>query len=162
MTAAWAALTIAAVAAGIVLVVALMLGTCGSSSAIDREPLTIIAANGTSAHLEIEIADTAEERQTGLMGRTELPLDTGMLFVLEPPARGFWMMGTRLELTVAFIAECGEILAFADLDPLSEEIKNISQPYSYGLEVDRGWFQRNGIATGDIVSLPRDIRPDNC
>lgn len=162
MAATWAVLTIAAIAAGLVLGVALLLGTCGSSSAIDREPLTIIAANGTTAHLEVEIADTAEERQTGLMGRAELPLDTGVLFVFEPPPRGFWMKDTRLELTAAFIAECGEILAFADLDPLSEEIKNISQPYSYGLEVDRGWFERNGIAIGDIVRLPRDIRPATC
>jgi uncharacterized membrane protein (UPF0127 family) len=162
MASAWAALTISAIVAGLVLALALLLGTCGSSEAIDREPLTIVAANGTTAHLEVEIADTAEERQAGLMGRTELPLDTGMLFVFEPPPRGFWMKDTRLELTVAFIAACGEILAFADLEPLSEEVKNISQPYSYGLEVDRGWFERNGIAVGDIVRLPKDIRPDGC
>jgi hypothetical protein len=72
------------------------------------------------------------------------------------------MKDTRVSLTAAFIARCGEILAFADLDPLSEEIKNIGEPYSYGLEVDRGWFARNGIAAGDIVRLPRDIRPGDC
>jgi uncharacterized membrane protein (UPF0127 family) len=162
MASAWAALTIAAIAAGLVLALALVLGTCGSSEAIDREPLTIVASNGTTAHLEVEIADTAEERQTGLMGRTDLPLDTGMLFVFEEQPRGFWMKDTRLELTVAFIDDCGEILAFADLEPLSEEIKNISQPYRYGLEVDRGWFERNGIAVGDILRLPKDIRPEGC
>jgi hypothetical protein len=85
-----------------------------------------------------------------------------MLFVFEQPGRGFYMKDTRLALTAAFIAECGEILALVDLEPLSEEIKNISQPYAYGLEVDQGWFERNGIAVGDIVSLPRDIRPENC
>ncbi|HWC30181.1 MAG TPA: DUF192 domain-containing protein [Dehalococcoidia bacterium] len=162
MAAIWAALTVAAAAAGLVLVTALLIGTCGSSTSIDREPLTIIAANGTTARLEVEIADTADERATGLMGRTDLPPDTGMLFVFEQPGRGFYMKDTRLALTAAFIAECGEILALVDLEPLSEEIKNISQPYAYGLEVDQGWFERNGIAVGDIVSLPRDIRPENC
>jgi hypothetical protein len=162
MAATWAALTIAAIAAGLIVGVALLLGTCGSSTAIDREPLTIIAANGTTAHLEVEIADTAAERETGLMGRTELAPDTGMFFVFEPPARGFWMKDTRIALTAAFIDRCGEIVGFADLDPLSEEIKNVSQPYSYGLEVDRGWFARNGIAVGDIVRLPDNINPQGC
>ena len=162
MAATWAVLTVALAFALTILAVALVLGTCGTSSAIDREPLTIVTANGSTARLEVEIADTAEERQQGLMDRTDLPLDTGMLFVFEPPPRGFWMKDTRLELSVAFIAECGEILAFADLEPLSEEIKNISQPYAYGLEVDQGWFERNGISVGDIVSLPRDVRPDHC
>jgi uncharacterized membrane protein (UPF0127 family) len=162
MAATWAVFTVLAVFAAIIVATALLLGTCGSSDGIEREPLTIIAANGTTARLEVEIADTAEERQQGLMGRTELPLDAGMLFVFEQPGRGFWMKDTRLALSAAFIAECGEILALVDLEPFSEEIKNISQPYAYGLEVDQGWFQRNGIAPGDLVRLPNDIRPDHC
>jgi uncharacterized membrane protein (UPF0127 family) len=162
MSASWAALAVASVIAGLVLAVALVLGTCGSSSDIDREPLTIVAANGTTAHLDVEIADTPEERQTGLMGRTELPPDTGMLFVFDQTPGGFWMKDTRVALTAAFIGECGEILAFADMEPLSEEIHNISQPYRFGLEVERGWFARNGIAAGDHVSLPREIRPAGC
>jgi len=162
MRASWAALILAAITAGLILALALLLGTCGPSEDIAREPLTIVAANGTTARLQVEIADSAEERQTGLMGRTELAPDTGMLFVIEPPGRGFWMKDTRLPLTVAFIAECGRILAFADLQPLSEEIKNTSLDYRFGLEVDRGWFERNGIAAGDIVSLPRRFRASTC
>jgi uncharacterized membrane protein (UPF0127 family) len=162
MTATWAALTIAAVLAALTMVAALLLATCGSSEAIDRQPLTIIAANGTTARLMVEIADTPEKRQTGLMHRTELPPDTGMLFVIEPPGRGFYMKDTRIPLTVAFIERCGAIVDFADLEPLSEEIKNTDKPYEFALEVDRGWFERNGIAAGDIVSLPRDLRPSGC
>jgi uncharacterized membrane protein (UPF0127 family) len=162
MSASWAALAVTSVIAGLVLAVALLLGTCGSSSDVDREPLTIVAANGTTAHLDVEIADTPEERETGLMDRTDLPHDTGMLFVFDQTPRGFWMKDTRVALTAAFIAECGEILGFADMEPLSEEVHNISQPYRFGLEVERGWFVRNGIAAGDIVSLPSDIRPPNC
>jgi uncharacterized membrane protein (UPF0127 family) len=162
MAATWAALTVAAVAAGLVLAAALLLGTCGSSESIERESLIIVAANGTTARLEVEIADTAEERQLGLMGRVDLPPDTGMLFVFGPDPGGFWMKDTRLHLSAAFLAECGEILAIVDLEPFSEEIKNISRPYRYGLEVDQGWFARNGIAEGDIVRLPRDIRPATC
>lgn len=162
MTAVWGTLTVLAVTAAILVATALLLGTCGSGESIARQPLTLIAANGTTARLDVEIAGTAEERAQGLMGRDELPLDTGMLFVIDPPGRGFWMKGTRLELTVAFIADCGEIVDFADLEPLSEEIKNTRQAYSFALETDRGWFARNGITTGDIVSLPQSLRPAEC
>lgn len=156
------ALTAGALIAGLVVLIALVVGTCGTSENIERVPLTIVAANGTTARLQVEIADTPEKRATGLMHRTELPLDTGMLFVFDETPRGFYMRDTRLALTVAFIAECGEIVAFADLEPLSEEIKNTDRPYRFGLEVDRGWFERNGIALGDIVSLPQGIRPSAC
>ena len=163
MRASAAALVLTAVTAGVILVLALVLGTCGpASDNISREPLTIVAANGTTARLQVEIARTAAERQTGLMDRTELATNTGMLFVIEPPGRGFWMKDTRIKLTVAFIAECGRILAFADLEPLSEEIKNTTLDYRFGLEVDRGWFDCNGIAIGDTVILPRDVRPAGC
>jgi uncharacterized membrane protein (UPF0127 family) len=162
MTASWAVLAVTSAFAGLVVAVALLLGTCGSSSSVDREPLTIVAANGTTARLEVEIADTPEERQAGLMGRTDMPRDTGMLFVFDEAPNGFWMKDTRVALTAAFIADCGEILGFADMEPLSLQIHNIDQPYRFGLEVEQGWFARNGIAEGDIVSLPRDLRPPDC
>jgi uncharacterized protein len=150
------------VTATVLVAIALLLGTCSSGETIDRQQLLIVTANASTARLQVEIAETAEERAQGLMGRTELPPDTGMLFVIEPPGRGFWMKGTRIPLTVAFIAGCGEIVDFADLEPLSEEIKNTDQPYDFALEVDQGWFDRNGIAIGDTVLLPPDVRPDGC
>jgi uncharacterized protein len=162
MSAVWGTMTVLAAVAAVLVAIALLLGTCGSSDAIQRVPLTLVAANGTTAHLEVEIADTPAARAKGLMGRTEVPLDTGMFFVIDPPGRGFWMKDTGLHLTVAFISECGEIVGFADLDPFSEEIKNTDKPYSFALEVDRGWFGRNGIAVGDIVSLPPKMRPAAC
>jgi len=162
MSAVWGTMTVLAVAAAILVATALLLGTCGSGDNISRQALTIVAANGTTARLQVEIADTPQERARGMMGRTDVPLDTGMLFVIDPPGRGFWMKDTPVELTVAFIAECGEILDFADLEPFSEQIKNTDKPYRFALEVDRGWFERNGITAGDFVSLPQDLRPPGC
>lgn len=152
----------AGLTAALLLAVALLVGTCGSSDSIDREPLTIVTADGVGGRLQVEIADTPEERAQGLMGRTELPPDTGMLFVIEPPGRGFWMRNTPLPLTVAFIGRCGVIVDFADLEPFSEEVKNTGREYHFALEVERGWFERNGISRGDLVSLPRDLRASGC
>ncbi|HEX5368045.1 MAG TPA: DUF192 domain-containing protein [Dehalococcoidia bacterium] len=142
--------------------IALALGTCGSSASIDRTPLTIVAANGTTAHLQVEIAQTPEELETGLSNRDEIPLDTGMLFVIQQRGPGFWMKDTHVALSVAFIGECGQIVDIQDMQPLSLDIHSTDQPYSFGLEVDQGWFQRNGIAVGDIVSIPKDLRPASC
>jgi uncharacterized membrane protein (UPF0127 family) len=126
------------------------------------EALTITTVAGGSIRLTAEIAETVEQRRQGLMGRDELAADAGMLFVIEPPGRGFWMRGTTVPLTVAFIAECGEIVDFADLDPLSEEIKNTDQPYTFALEMAQGWFVANGIAIGDVVELPMRFLADGC
>jgi len=158
-------LAIAITTGGTALVIGLLalgFATCGASEEVQREPLTIVAANGTTARLQVEIADTPEERERGLMGRTELPPDTGMLFVFDFPPRGFWMKDTRLELSVAFIEDCGRIVEIADLEPLSERVVDTDKPYSFGLEVARGWFERNGIAVGDIVAIPRQYRRPGC
>jgi uncharacterized membrane protein (UPF0127 family) len=131
-------------------------------SDLPAEAMSILTAAGSAVDLRAEIAETPEERAQGLMGRTELAPDSGMLFVIEPPGRGFWMRGTTLALTVAFIGECGDIIDFADLEPLSEEIKNTHRPYAFALEMQRGWYTANGITAGDTLQLPRRLRPELC
>jgi uncharacterized protein len=144
---------------------ALFLGSLGSSEedpdAIDREPLTIVTREGDIVRLEVEIADTQEERSVGLSGRQSLEEDTGMLFVGLTGA-GFWMKDTFVPLSVAFLARCGEIVDIQDMEPLSLDIHNTDEDYEFGLEVAQGWFAQNGIEVGDIVSIPRDHRPDGC
>jgi uncharacterized membrane protein (UPF0127 family) len=125
-------------------------------------PLTITKSSGAGVALQVELAVTPEERAQGLMGRTQLAPDSGMLFVIEPPGRGFWMRGTTLPLTVAFIGECGEIVDFADLEPLSEEIENTDRPYAFALEMERGWFTANDVAAGDTLQLPPRLQPESC
>jgi uncharacterized protein len=156
-----AATLVMGAAAAFIVLLALLFGSCGGGDNVERQPLTIVAANGTTARLQVEIADTEEERSKGLSGRTEVPLDTGMLFVSERGV-GFWMKDTLVALSVAFLADCGEILDIQDMEPRSLEVHDTDQPYRFGLEVAQGWFERNGIAVGDVVGLPRDVRPDQC
>ena len=130
--------------------------------AFPGEDMTIRTANGAAVVLYAEIAETSQQRAQGLMGRTELAPDSGMLFVLDPPPRGFWMKDTPLPLTVAFISACGEIVDFADLEPLSEEIRNTERPYIFALEMERGWFQANTVTTGDVLQLPARLLPEEC
>jgi hypothetical protein len=152
------------------LLLATLLFACGpedgdegeASAGFDRDSMTIVTAGGESVDLQVEIAETREQRTQGLMGRRELAPDSGMLFLIEPPGRGFWMRGTMLSLTVAFISACGELVDFADLEPLSEEIKNTDRPYAFALEMQRGWFADHGIAPGAVIQLPERLLASNC
>jgi uncharacterized protein len=144
---------------------AILMGTLAASDSttrVERQPLTIVTASGTTARLEVEIAQTAEERSVGLSGRDEVPMDTGMLFVFERRGPGFWMRDTTVPLSVAFVEDCGRIVEIKDMEPLSLEIHNTEHDYGFGLETAQGWFEANGVAVGDIVSLPRDLRPEHC
>jgi uncharacterized membrane protein (UPF0127 family) len=145
---------------------ALLLASIGSDAeeenTIEREPLTIVTAEGQVARLQVEIADTPEERSVGLSGRPEIPVDTGMLFIIPNQGAGFWMKDTLVPLSVAFLARCGEIIDIQDMEPLSLDLHNTDEDYSFGLETPQGWFRENGIEVGDLVSIPRDYRPDGC
>lgn len=135
---------------------------CSSDGSDDgRVQLQLRNAEGETARLRVEIADTAEERQVGLSGRDSLGRDEGMLFVLEQRL-GFWMKDTRIPLSVAFIGACGEILELADMEPLSLVIHNTNRPYEFGLEVNAGWFDAHGIEVGDMVELPENLKPSTC
>ena len=139
---------------------ALFLVSCGGDDGGER--LTLVGRDGREARLSIEIADDPEERQRGLSGRTTLPQDSGMLFVIEGRGSGFWMKDTSIPLSVAFIDSCGEIVAIEHMEPHTLQIHNSPKPYSFGLEVNRGWFEANSIGVGDKVLLPQQLRREGC
>jgi hypothetical protein len=106
---------------------------------------------------QVEVAATEQQRQRGLMGRTHLPADGGMLFVFEEPGRHcFWMRDTPLPLSIAFIDAAGRIAGLADMQPRSETPHCPPAEIRYALEVRQGEFQRRGITARDQVEgLPR-------
>lgn len=102
----------------------------------------------------VEIADTAESRQRGLMFRTELAPDEGMLFVFpESRPRSFWMKDTEIPLSIAYIAADGRILEIHDMEPFSLSPVRSRYPARYALEVNRGRFAEVGVRVGDVVDL---------
>lgn len=112
--------------------------------------------------LEAEIARAVHEIATGMMYRTEMPEGTGMLFVFaRPEPRSFYMRNTRIPLSLAYLSPEGEILEIHDLQPLDETpVDSASDRVQYALEVPQGWFARNGIRPGMIVSTARGPLPE--
>jgi hypothetical protein len=112
---------------------------------------------GATVSVRVEIVDTPETRQRGLMGRSELDEDAGMLFVWPEEARSaFHMKDTRIPLSIAFIAADERILRILDMEPCTSDPCPLYDPgtsYRMALEVRRGSFARWGVREGDRARL---------
>jgi uncharacterized membrane protein (UPF0127 family) len=102
---------------------------------------------------QVEVADTPQQRMVGLMGRTRLEGDTGMLFVFEQKATHcFWMKNTLIPLSIAFLADDGTIVDIQDMQPQTLTFHCPRGPIRYALEVAQGGFRSKGIQLGTQVS----------
>ncbi|MEY4239331.1 MAG: hypothetical protein RL339_1932 [Pseudomonadota bacterium] len=122
-------------------------------SGLEVIPLTVTSASGTH-RFKVEAARSAMEQAKGLMFRTKLGPDEGMIFPMSPPrGASFWMKNTVIPLDLIFIAPDGRISNIAanaipyDLNPLSSigQVKGV-------LEIPGGRAAELGIAPGDKVA----------
>lgn len=113
----------------------------------------VIETRDGARRFTVEIARTTDQRQRGLMYRTELARDGGMLFVFDQPGEvRMWMKNTLIPLDMLFIEEGGRIRRIARrTTPLSEKTIASGGPVSAVLELAAGTAERLGIAPGDRV-----------
>ncbi len=118
-------------------------------------PQVRLKVNGHA--LTAEVAATAAQQQTGLMNRSSLPENHGMVFVFprtQPVC--MWMKNTRIPLSVAFIAADGRIVNLADMRAETEDVHCAQRDVRYALETPLHWFARHGVKAGArVVGLPR-------
>jgi uncharacterized membrane protein (UPF0127 family) len=106
----------------------------------------------TYPRVDLEIAQTPDEHQTGLMFRDSMLPDSGMLFVYDRPAiEGYWMHNTLLPLSIAWIGRDGVIVDIQDMQPLTDDVHFPAGAYWYALEVNQGWYEQHGIGPGQQV-----------
>lgn len=100
-----------------------------------------------------EVALTITEISTGMMFRTNMAENEGMLFVFSQPHQAsFYMKNTTVPLSVAYIDPEGAILEIHDLKPLDETpVEAKSDQVQYTLEMTQGWFARHRIAPGAVI-----------
>jgi uncharacterized membrane protein (UPF0127 family) len=99
--------------------------------------------------LDVQVAQSPEQRQIGLMFRKDMPQHEGMLFVFEQAAtQCFWMRNTLIPLTAAFVADDGTIVNLADMKPQSDDSHCSTKPVRYVLEMNVGWFAKRQIKAG--------------
>lgn len=102
--------------------------------------------------LAVEVAAENADRQMGLMYRGSLPEGRGMVFVFPTDIQiCMWMRNTLIPLSVAFIDKDGRVLNIEDMAPQTEVNHCSARPARFALEVNRGWFGRNGVKAGSVV-----------
>ena len=138
-------------------------GETTEDQATELRTVTIAASGGEEVEVRVEIADDDAERQRGLMGRTSLGEDRGMLFVFdEEQVLSFWMKNTLIPLSIAYVDSEGRIVDIQDMKPVREQtISDLelpryvsAEPAKYALEVNQGFFRERGVEVGDRAELP--------
>ncbi len=100
-----------------------------------------------------ELALTQEQQMTGMMFRTNIEENSGMLFVFPGPFRAsFWMMNCPSPLAGAYIDPNGKILEIVDMHAQdTNAIVAKTADVQYVLEMKEGWFKRHQIAEGTLI-----------
>ncbi|MGN0917918.1 MAG: DUF192 domain-containing protein [Oxalobacter sp.] len=120
------------------------------------EPMSMAKLKLGGKEITVLIAETEEQRKQGLMHVDKMEENNGMIFSYGAPVEKacMWMKDTKIPLDVAFIDGSGKIVNIeADMKPLSTDNHcNTNGPIYYALEMNAGWFAKNGVKPGDLLS----------
>ena len=138
----------------------LLLTACGGADrgGSGEATLTLHGDRGP-VRLQVDIAESPEERTRGLMGVERLGELEGMVFLLDQPTRSsFTMRNTLIPLSLGVWGPDGRLEAIVDMDPCRKEPCPLYDPgvaWVGAVEVNQGVFAERGIAVGDRVRLER-------
>lgn len=111
--------------------------------------------------INVEVAESNSQLEYGLMNRTKLEKDEGMLFIF-PTQRplSFWMKNTKIDLSIAFIDQDRKIINILEMKSPKTDVPDhlletypSAGPAKFALEMNKGWFRTNGIKVGEKVEL---------
>ena len=125
---------------------------------IKEGELQILTSNSDTISFNIEIADNAIKTEQGLMYRSSMKDENGMLFIfpgVEP--RSFWMKNTRIGLDIIYADEYGKIVSIAKYAKPYDDKHSLpsNYPAKYVFEVNDGISDKLGINVGDKLSWKR-------
>ncbi|EDP95379.1 DUF192 domain-containing protein [Kordia algicida OT-1] len=121
--------------------------------------LTLSKANGDDiVTLDIEFAETNYERETGLMYRTSMKQNQGMLFIFETEfPRSFYMKNTYIPLDIIYLDKDKKIVSFQEnAQPMNVEGLPSEVPAMYVLEVNAGLAEKWLLEIGDSITFVKD------
>lgn len=127
-------------------------------SLANKDLAIIITPQGN--HIFAEIADTPAKRSQGLMGRTHLAPDHGMLFTFSEPGKWtFWMKNTKIPLDIMWLDTDGKVVHLESEVPICTRTDegcpryHPSQKALYALELRAGMAKRLGIRKGTRLEI---------
>ena len=128
----------------------------GAAAQDGPQSLPKIRLNAGIHNIDAQLAQTAEQREIGLMFRPVMPANEGMLFVFERAGQQcFWMKNTLIPLDAAFVADDGAVVNIEHMKPQTLDGHCSEKPVRYVLEMNDGWFAKRGIKPGyKLKGLP--------
>lgn len=112
--------------------------------------------NNTTINLKLEVANTHDKREYGLMDRTSLDWNSGMLFIFEEPQNlSFWMKNTLISLDIIFLDSSQKVINIHK-NTIPNNTKNIYSSNNlakYALEVNGGWSDYYSVQAGDYFEF---------
>ena len=115
-----------------------------------------------TVEIKVEQALTEIHIQTGMMFRKEIGTNEGMIFVHRDVSdRMYWMKNCFVPLSIAYINPVGRIMEIHDLKPHDTNgVYSVSNNIKYALETPQGWFKRNGIEPGVVITTGKGTLPE--
>ncbi len=131
------------------------LWSCAALAQEGPQNLPTVRLNAGIHNIQAQLAQTPEQRATGLMFRSSMPTNDGMLFAFEAPAKQcFWMKNTLLPLSIAFLTDNGTVVNIDEMKPQTLDSHCSKQAVRFVLEMNQGWFSKRGIKEGAKLSGP--------
>jgi len=147
--------TIVAIIAIVILIALSAWYLADHTSASHSGRVDFINSNGTVTTVYTEIASTEQEREQGLMNRTSMDEDRGMLFLFDYEAKeSFWMKDTPISLDIIFISGDDTVVdIYHNAKPEDESVFTSRSPCKYVVEVNGGFSERHEVQIGDKVKI---------
>ncbi len=103
----------------------------------------------------LEVANTEQARQTGLMYRDSMPADHGMIFVFAGNEQtGFWMKHTLIPLDIVYVDDGQRIVSIHQMIPHDTRSVYADGPYKWAIELNDGTAARLNLHKGDQLTIP--------
>lgn len=138
----------------VALAVSILLATSATAATTQ-----LVAALLGGTKLNLEVVESNEDRARGLMFRSALPQNQGMLFVFETEQPlTFWMKNTLLPLSIAYLDAKMKIVDIQDMNPEPAMVRELrrypsAKPAKFALEVNQGWFKKHKIGLGTQLKI---------
>ena len=134
----------------------LFLSGCGLFSS--PGPKIVFHSTKGNTTLKVEVADDFDSRKRGLMYRSSLAADSGMIFVFDSAAiQTFWMKNTLIPLDMVFVGADYKIVDIIKNVPPCEvkdcPVYPSKRPAQYVVEVNAGYVDKIGLANGDSLEF---------
>ncbi len=123
--------------------------------------LTFFNANDTIKTIDIEIADNNQERAQGMMYRSSMDHNKGMLFIMDyEEPQSFWMKNCQLSLDIMYVNSSYEIVSlYKHTPPYSDTNIPSMKPALYVVETSAGFCDKFGVEVGNSIQFKRESNP---